>query len=136
MMAIEMQWKMEELGDKWKKGGIEFPLKMRFGINTGMAIYGNYGTTKRRKYAALSKDVNLVSRIEKACSAGNILLSFPTYALVKDKIPCKEAGKIQAKGFHKSRGTYVVELDKITPKYIQDLNSYLSTTKSVSKRAA
>jgi len=129
MMALEMQWKMKEFGQKWLEDGIEHPLKIRFAINSGWAICGNYGTEERRKYAALGKDVNLVSRLEKVCEEGNILISHATYALIKDKISCKEAGKIEAKGFHLPKATYVVELDKITPDYLQEVYSGLQINK-------
>jgi class 3 adenylate cyclase len=42
-MAIEMQERMIELQHKWYNQGIDNPLKIRIGINTGIATIGDFG---------------------------------------------------------------------------------------------
>ncbi|MFC1816913.1 adenylate/guanylate cyclase domain-containing protein [Thermodesulfobacteriota bacterium] len=112
-MAINMQLKMKELQEKWFQEGVEDPLKIRCGINTGMATVGGYGSEDRREYTAMGMQVNLTSRLESACIPSGILMSHSTWALVKDDIKCKEMGKITVKGFHRPVRTYSVVFDKI-----------------------
>lgn len=107
-MAIDMQMQMRVLQTKWFAEGIEDPLRIRCGINTGMATVGGYGSKDRREYTAMGTQVNLTSRLESACEPGGILISHSTWALVKDAVNCEEAGKINVKGFQRPIRTYRV----------------------------
>jgi len=107
-MAMEMQVQMKALQKKWLADGIEDPLKIRCGINTGMATVGGYGSKDRREYTAMGTQVNLTSRLESACEPGGILISHSTWALVKGKIRCEPMGQVTMKGFHRPMRTYGV----------------------------
>jgi hypothetical protein len=52
--------------------------------------------------------VNLASRLEHEAPPGGVLISFETYALVKDKIRCEERGHVQVKGIAQPVATYAV----------------------------
>lgn len=97
-MAIAMQTRMLELADLWRESGIEYPLQCRIGINTDYCTVGNFGSNDRMDYTILGGGVNLASRLEKQAEAGSILISYETYAHVKDSIHCEEAGEFQVKG--------------------------------------
>jgi class 3 adenylate cyclase len=107
-MAIDMQRQMKSLQKKWFSEGIEDPLQIRCGINTGMATVGGYGSKERREYTAMGTQVNLTSRLESACEPGGILISHSTWALIKDKIGCEPMGQITMKGFQRPVRTYQV----------------------------
>jgi class 3 adenylate cyclase len=107
-MAIDMQVQMKALQKKWLSEGIEDPLQIRCGINTGMATVGGYGSQDRREYTAMGTQVNLTSRLESACEPGGILISHSTWALVKGKIRCEPMDQITMKGFQRSVRTYQV----------------------------
>lgn len=107
-MAIDMQRRMKELQSKWFDEGIEYPLSMRVGINTGVAAVGNFGAENRLSYTAIGGQVNLAARLEAQCEPGDILISHSTYSLVKEEIPCEERGKITVKGIHREVLTYRV----------------------------
>ena len=83
-MAISMQQKMRQLQREWFDSGIEHPLQIRCGINTGMATVGGYGSRERKEYTAMGMQVNLAARLEGVCNPGQILISHPSWALIKD----------------------------------------------------
>ena len=59
-------------------------------------------------YTIVGGQVNLASRLESFAEIDNILISFSTYALVKDQVTCIQMGDVKAKGFEKSIRTYKV----------------------------
>jgi class 3 adenylate cyclase len=69
---------MAELQQKWFNEGIDLPLQIRCGINTGMATVGSFGSRQRSEYSAMGMQVNLASRLETACQPGGILISHST----------------------------------------------------------
>jgi class 3 adenylate cyclase len=107
-MAIAMQRKMAELQKKWFEEGIEYPLQIRCGINTGMATVGSFGSNERSEYTAMGMQVNLASRLETTCAPGGILISHSTWALVKDAIDCMPKTPIHVKGLARPFRVYEV----------------------------
>jgi len=107
-MAIKMQQKMQSLQKKWFSEGIEYPLQIRCGINTGMATVGSFGSGQRSEYSAMGMQVNLASRLETACAPGGILISHSTWALINDQIDCRSRETIEAKGFSRPVRAYEV----------------------------
>lgn len=112
-MAIAMQRRVGELAQEWSDSGIETPLQCRIGIHTGYCTVGNFGSDDRMDYTMVGGTVNLASRLEHEAPAGGVLISFETYALVKDKVRCQERGHVQVKGIAQPVATYaVVGLDQ------------------------
>lgn len=107
-MAIAMRKRMSDLEKIWMESGLEKPLKCRMGINTGLCTVGNFGSEDRMDYTIIGSGVNLAARLEKACPPGEILISYETYAHVKDVIECQPVGQIEAKGFTEPVSTHRV----------------------------
>jgi class 3 adenylate cyclase len=107
-MAIAMRKKMHELQDVWRASGTEKPLQCRIGINTGYCTVGNFGSEDRMDYTIIGGGVNLASRLEAAATPGEILISYETYANVRDRIHCEERGNISVKGIAYPVATYQV----------------------------
>ena len=107
-MAIAMRKRMKELEKIWQDSGLEKPLRCRIGINTGLCTVGNFGSNDRMDYTIIGGGVNLAARLEGACAPEEILISYETYAHIKDEIECESQDKITVKGIAKPVTTFQV----------------------------
>lgn len=114
-MAVEMRNRMKELQYQWRKSGIESPLQVRMGIHSGFCTVGNFGSEDRLDYTIIGGSVNIASRLEAMAAAGEILISYETYALVQDQVQCSERGEIDVKGIAYPVATYRVLDDQDGP---------------------
>jgi PAS domain S-box-containing protein len=107
-MAIAMQKRVGELAREWSNSGIATPLRCRIGIHTGYCTVGNFGSDDRMDYTMVGGTVNLAARLEHEAPPGGVLISFETYALVKEDVRCEERGHVQVKGIAQPVATYAV----------------------------
>jgi PAS domain S-box-containing protein len=107
-MAVAMQERVAELAEEWRNNGIEVPLRCRIGIHTGYCTVGNFGSEDRMDYTMIGGTVNLASRLEHEAPPGGVLISFETYAHVKNEVRCEEGGPVQVKGIAQPVATYAV----------------------------
>lgn len=107
-MALAMKQKLAELQKEWELLGIDKPLLVRMGINSGYCTVGNFGSEERLDYTIVGGQVNLASRLENAAELNQILISHHTYALIKDEVVCRENGTVKMKGIAYPVQTYEV----------------------------
>jgi adenylate cyclase len=100
-MAIAMQRRMGNMEAIWRAKGYEHPFRMRIGINTGFCNVGNFGSEARMDYTIIGGEVNLAARLESMAEPGGILLSYETYALVRDMVEAEAQPSIEAKGIRR-----------------------------------
>jgi adenylate cyclase len=107
-MAIAMRERITELASSWRGAGFEKPLQCRMGIHTGYCTVGNFGSEDRMDYTIIGGSVNLASRLEHEASHGGILISYETYAQIRDEVDCEPAGQVHVKGLAYPITTYRV----------------------------
>jgi len=107
-MAIAMQERMNELNFEWRNRGIEKPFRIRMGINTGYCNVGNFGSADRMDYTIIGAEANLAARLESIAKPGGIVLSYETFALVKDIVDADPMEAIQLKGISREIVPYLV----------------------------
>ncbi len=108
-MAAEMQHRLAELNTKWRKEGVESPFRVRMGINTGYCNVGNFGSTDRMDYTIIGAEANLAARLQSIAEPGHIVLSYETYALVRDSVVAHALPSITMKGISRDVVPYSVE---------------------------
>jgi adenylate cyclase len=97
-MALEMQQRLAKLNVKWRNTGTEQPFRIRMGINTGFCNVGNFGSADRMDYTIIGGEANLAARLQSIAEPGHIVISYETYALVRDMIDAQALPPITMKG--------------------------------------
>lgn len=115
-MAIEMQSRMQELHEIWRKRGIEQPFRARIGINTGYCNVGNFGSADRLDYTIIGAEANLAARLEQIATPGGIVMSYETYVHVEDMVSAEPLEAISLKGIAKEVVPYrLTNMDQNKP---------------------
>jgi class 3 adenylate cyclase len=82
-------------------------LAMRIGINTGLVLLGEVGTTG--EYTAMGDAVNLTSQLEHAAPVGGILISHDTFCHVQSAFEVQRLEPVQVRGREDPVQVYLVE---------------------------
>ena len=78
------------------------------GIHTDYCTVGNFGSEARMDYTIIGGGVNTASRLETSATPGEILISYETFAHVRETIACPPHGEIEVKGIAYPVATYQV----------------------------
>lgn len=99
LASIDMKRRLRELQEEWRNRGEE-PLSARMGMNTGIAVVGNMGSTTRMDYTAMGDSVNLASRLEGANKhyKTHAMISESTYTSAKDLLEARKLDRIRVVG--------------------------------------
>lgn len=115
LAALDMRKALDELRQKWRaEGRIDRvqDLHIGIGINTGIAIVGNIGSSRRMEFGVIGDSVNLASRLESATkemSNVDMLVSEYTYVAVRSRFAFRSCGDIRVKGKADPIMTYTVD---------------------------
>jgi class 3 adenylate cyclase len=108
-MAIEMQHALAQLNVRWRKLGVEAPFRVRMGVNTGFCNVGNFGSSDRMDYTILGAEANLAARLQSIAPAGGIVVSYETYALVRDIVAGHALAPVSMKGIAREVVPYQID---------------------------
>lgn len=97
-MALDMQDRLHDLEESWRAKGLEHPFRARMGINTGYCNVGNFGSEDRMDYTIIGAEANLAARLESIADPGGIVLSYETYAHVRDIVRAEPMDPVLFKG--------------------------------------
>lgn len=132
-MAFEMQARTAELNAGWRGRGVKGRFHVRMGINTGFCNVGNFGSSDRMDYTIIGAEANLAARLQSIAEPGQIVLSYETYALVREMFSAHSLPPIQMKGISRPVVPYVIdgtlasggEVAKLISEHIPGLDLYL-----------
>jgi class 3 adenylate cyclase len=106
--ALRMRAGMVTLNESRQARG-EQPLGVGIGINSGVAVAGNMGSTNRLNYTVVGDNVNLASRLAGQAGPGEILVSGATLRLAGAGVRAPLLGERALKGFSSEVQVYAVE---------------------------
>ena len=94
--ALAIEGALGSLNERLRGRGLE--LRARIGINTGPVVVGTVGNDLKMDYTAIGDTTNLASRLESLAAPGTILVSEPTYRLVRGFFQVRPTGPLAVKG--------------------------------------
>ncbi|GAC1458240.1 MAG: hypothetical protein PVSMB1_08110 [Gemmatimonadaceae bacterium] len=83
--------------------------RFRVGIATGAALVGNIGSEELRNYVAHGDAVNLAARLQTRAIPGQVVVSAPTYALIRDLATVRPLGRFAVKGKSEEVEAFVLD---------------------------
>jgi adenylate cyclase len=101
--ALGMLNRLDELNANKSLGE---PLQLRISINSGKAIIGDVGSSKRVDYTVLGSTINLAARMEGICLPGECVVSEATYKLLRLPQSFEPMGDFRFKGIDRVIAVY------------------------------
>ena len=89
---------VEAVRARW--AGLELPLEIGIGINSGPMLIGNMGSQERFTYTVIGDEAHLGARLEEANKdfRTRILISEATFAKVRDRLAARELDLMKFRG--------------------------------------
>jgi class 3 adenylate cyclase/predicted ATPase len=108
--ALEMQESIAKFSERW---GFPFlkagDLSMSIGINSGLVVAGNVGSSRRMEYTVMGDTVNTSSRLESIANRGEIIINDSTYRRVQGIFQFTELPPAKVKGKSEKLRIYRVD---------------------------
>lgn len=102
--ALEMQRAIAEVA-----GDHEDAPRFRIGINTGVALLGNIGSSELRSFNVVGDAVNVASRLETSAEPGAVVIGENTYRAIADRVVATHIGALELKGKGVPIDAYLLE---------------------------
>ncbi|MFH2013208.1 MAG: adenylate/guanylate cyclase domain-containing protein [Pseudomonadota bacterium] len=104
--AIRIRQKVAEINNEIAKNNLKIPVG--FGISTGEAMVGIFGSTIRKEYTALGQPVNFAAKLERIALEDQILICGKTFEAVKDFFETEKIDHININGIKAEGSIYNV----------------------------
>jgi len=107
--ALAMQDRLAQLNEKWKAGG-KPTLRMGIGLNHGVVLIGNIGSSRKMEFTAIGDAVNLASRLESQNKEleTSMLVGESVRELIESEFLLRPRGAVNVKGKQKPVAVYEV----------------------------
>jgi len=105
--VLEMRESLEELNERLREEGLD-QINTGAGINTGLCVVGNFGSSNRFDYSVLGDSVNLAARLESSCKEYDTSLIISEYSMV-DGYDYKFLDEVTVKGKSEPVKIYTIE---------------------------
>ncbi|UCC80835.1 MAG: tetratricopeptide repeat protein [Candidatus Zixiibacteriota bacterium] len=89
-----------------------YPIKHRYGVNSGLCFVGDVGGETRREYTAMGDAINLAARLMSVAEYGEIVVGQETEKSCRDDFKFKDRSKIRVKGKNEPVNTYLLTGEK------------------------
>jgi adenylate cyclase len=116
--ALEMQRSMDELNarvSQWGIAELENGIRIRIGMNSGLMIVGNIGSSRRLEYTVLGSTVNIASRLQSLAPSGGIIVTTRTKQLAREDVQYDGPDHVKVKGIDRE-----IEVFRIYPEAIKE----------------
>jgi len=111
---------------------------MRIGLNSGAAVVGNMGSTRRFDYTAMGDTINLAARLEGACKQYKVLIlaGEETFRRVQNELAVREVDIVRVVGKAKPVAVYEIigEKSGLTPEETERLRLYEEAREAYKRR--
>ena len=105
--VLEMRESLEELNERLREEGLD-EINTGAGINTGLCVVGNFGSSNRFDYSVLGDSVNLAARLESSCKNYDTSLIISEYSMI-DGYDYKFLDEVTVKGKSEPVKIYTIE---------------------------
>jgi class 3 adenylate cyclase len=107
--AEDMMRFLETANEEWKdKYDVE--IRLGIGVNSGEAIVGNIGSSKRMEYTVIGDVVNVAARLEAIAQPNQVLVSAATRDLVGEAFSLQKLGDRRLTGRKTETAVYALDL--------------------------
>jgi adenylate cyclase len=116
MAGLMMQERVAQWNAERAEQGLP-EVRIRVGINSGLAVVGNVGTEKRVDYTVLGSSVNIASRLESGVAKpGQLVISQNTFDRIMGSFEVEALGEFALKGLQQKLPVYMVKPMPHVPK--------------------
>jgi adenylate cyclase len=95
--ALDMVAKMETVNERLAAMGLP-SIRYGIGVNSGVAIVGEMGSSLRKQYDMIGDSVNTGARICSAAEGGQIIIGQHTWEQIGDRLIVEETARLHLKG--------------------------------------